>query len=496
MLVARRIRKQFGGIHALEGADITIGSAEIHAILGENGAGKSTLVKIVAGVVRPDDGQIVVDGRVLEAGSPQAAREAGIATVYQELSLVPELSVTHNIVLADMPRRGGLVSLRRATQVAEEALHGLGLDHIDPRLPVGRLPLDQQQMVEIAKATIRQPRILILDEATSSLGAAEVERLFELVRTLHQRGTTIVVITHRMSEVWSLAHSMTILRDGQTVGRYAVDEVDQARVVGLMAGRDIRTVFPEKSVEPVKNVVLELRDVQLNRSREPWGLELHSGEILGLGGLQGQGQRELLHWLFGHGQGSGTVLRNGTPLRIRRPADALRNGIVLIPEDRAVEGLHPNLPVRWNLAMATLRRRSQAGVIRMRRERSFADESIKRMAIKTSSPFQPVSALSGGTQQKVVIGKFIALEPKVLLFVDSTRGIDVHTKFEFYEMLRELARTGAVCVIYSSDTEELVGLCDRVAVFHDGGPARMLEGTEITQDAVVAASFAVATEAV
>jgi ribose transport system ATP-binding protein len=493
-LRATAVHKQYGGVHALESADLEVRRAEVHALLGENGAGKSTLVKIVAGVVRPDQGEILVHGEPLDPGSPQASREAGIATVYQELSLIPELSVTHNLVLADIPQRAGLVSFRRARRIAEEALAKLGLGHIDPRSPVSHLPLDQRQMVEITKASMQRPKILILDEATSSLGAAEVDRLFGLVRQLRDQGTTVIVITHRMHEVWALADSMTILRDGRTVGRYGVGEIDQRRAVSLMAGRDITAAFPDKGLAETKGVALEVRDVQLNRRHAPWSLEVQRGEILGLGGLQGQGQREFLHWLYGAGPGHGQMLRDGVPVRIRRPAQALDHGIVLIPEDRAVEGLHLNLPVRWNLAMATLRRRARFGVIRMGEERAFAARAIESMTIKTSAPVDPVSALSGGTQQKVVIGKFMATEPAVLLFVDSTRGIDVQTKFEFYEMLRGLARAGAACVLYSSDTEELVGLCDRVAVFHDGVPAMMLEGDEITQDAVVAGSFAVAQE--
>jgi ribose transport system ATP-binding protein len=493
-LRASGIRKQYGGVHALEGADLVVQRAEVHALLGENGAGKSTLVKIVAGVVRQDDGEILINGHPLDPGSPQDSRDAGIATVYQELSLVPELSVTHNLVLGDMPRRAGLVSFRQARRVAEEALARLGLGHIDPRSLVAHLPLDQRQMVEITKASMRQPRILILDEATSSLGRAEVDRLFELVRGLRDEGTTVIVITHRMHEVWALADSMTILRDGRTIGRYGIADIDQRHAVSLMAGRDITAAFPDKGVAESKSVALEVRDVQLNRRHAPWGLEVQRGEILGLGGLQGQGQREFLHWLYGAGPGHGQMLRDGLPVRIRRPAQALRHGIVLIPEDRAVEGLHLNLPVRWNLAMATLGQRSRLGLIRMGEEKNFAGKAVDAMAVKASTPFQPVAALSGGTQQKVVIGKFMAADPAVLLFVDSTRGIDVQTKFEFYEMLRGLARAGAACVLYSSDTEELVGLCDRVAVFHDGVPAMMLEGAEVTQDAVVAGSFAVGRE--
>jgi ribose transport system ATP-binding protein len=493
-LRARGISKQYGGVHALERADLVVRRAEVHALLGENGAGKSTLVKIVAGVVRQDAGEIVVNGQPLNPGSPQDSRDAGIATVYQELSLVPELSVTHNLVLADMPLRAGLVSFRKARRIAEEALAKLGLEHIDPRSPVAHLPLDQRQMVEITKASMQRPQMLILDEATSSLGGAEVERLFALVRGMRDQGTTVVVITHRMSEVWALADSMTILRDGHTIGRFGIDEIDQRKAVSLMAGRDITAAFPDKGGAETRSTALEARDVQLNRRHAPWTLTVHHGEILGLGGLQGQGQREFLHWLYGAGSGHGKILRDGKLVKIRRPANALRHGIVLIPEDRAVEGLHLNLPVRWNLAMATLARRSRLGVIRMGSEKKFAAKSVEAMAVKSSSPFQPVSALSGGTQQKVVIGKFMATNPAVLLFVDSTRGIDVQTKFEFYEMVRGLARSGVACVLYSSDTEELVGVCDRVAVFHDGVPAMMLEGDEVTQDAVVAASFAVARE--
>jgi ribose transport system ATP-binding protein len=491
-LSAHGVRKHYGGVHALDGVDIAIAEAEVHAILGENGAGKSTLVKVIAGVVRPDEGEVLVQGKLLSLGSPHDSRAAGIAVVYQELSLIPQLSVTHNLVLSDLPLRAGLFSPSRADAIAEEALAKLGLVDIDPRSPVSHLPLDQQQMVEIAKATMAGPRILILDEATSSLGDAEVNRLFELVRALRDQGTTVVVITHRMHEVWALADSMTILRDGRSVGRHRVGDIDQREAVTLMAGRDIRAVFPAKRARGPKVPALELRDVRLRRGQEAWRLSLYRGEILGIGGLQGQGQRRFLHWLYGAQSGQGTVERDGRTLKIRRPGDALRHGIVLIPEDRAAEGLHLNLPVRWNIAMATLRRRARLGVLRPRAEKELAARVIAQMSIKVGSPFQPVSALSGGTQQKVALGKFMEAKPDVLLFVDSTRGIDVQTKFEFYEMLRRLADGGAACVVYSSDTEELVGLCDRDAVFHDGVPAIMLEGDDVTQDAVVSASFAVA----
>lgn len=491
VLSAKGVSKRYGGVQALARADLRVGRGEIHALIGENGAGKSTLVKIIAGVVPLDAGEVQVEGKSLVASSPEDVRNVGIAVVYQELSLFPQLSVAHNLLITRPGNRRGFFSLRRANRTAEGVLEDLGLDDIDPRSPVADLPLDRQQMVEIAKATMLRPKILVLDEATSSLGRAAVERLFALVRALRDEGTTVVFITHRMDEVWALADSLTIFRDGRTVGRFSVSEISQQEAVSLMAGRDVETIFPEKRAEETGTAGLELRDVRLRRDRPPWSLELRRGEILGLGGLEGQGQRAFLAWLYGSGAGSGTVLRDGRPLKIRRPADALRRGIVLIPEDRKVEGLHLELPVRWNLAMATLGKRSRLGFIRMREEKAFSDNAIEQLQIKLGSPFQPASALSGGTQQKVVIGKFLAREPSVVLFMDPTRGIDVQTKFGIYEMIRGLAQAGVSCVFYSSDTEELVGLCDRVAVFHEGVPARILEGSDITRDAVVAASFAI-----
>ena len=464
---------------------------EIHAILGENGAGKSTLVKIVAGVVERDSGEIRLEGRVFDSFSRKDARAAGIAVVYQELSLIPQLSVAHNLSLARLPRRGGLVSLRRARRFAEEVLAGLGLDRIDPRATVAKLSLDQQQMLEVAKATVVRPRMLILDEATSSLGSAEVDRLFELVRSLSRDGTTVLVITHRMSEVWALARSTTILRDGRTVGRFAIDEISQNEAIRLMAGRDVQTIFPGKRAEPVDRPALELRDVRLRQDRPPWNLTLRRGEILGVGGLEGQGQRELLAWLYGSGAGTGTVVRDGVPLRIRRPVDALRQGIVLIPEDRKGAGLHLDLPVRWNLAMATLGKRQRAGVIRMRAEKRFAAATIEQLAIRLSSPFQLAST---SERRDPAEGRHRQVHGAGALGAALRRHDDgastCRRSSRSTRCCAGLARDGAACVLYSSDTEELVGLCDRVAVFHDAAPEIILEGDEITQDAVVAASFA------
>lgn len=491
MLDAMHVEKRFGGVYALRGVNLKIHAREIHAILGENGAGKSTLVKIVAGVMRPDAGLLFIDGQRLTAKTPQDAKDAGIAIVHQELSLFPQLTVAQNVLFGRLPMRLGIISNRKADALAAEKLAELGMEHIDPRRQVSELSLDEQQMLEIAKATWTRPKVLILDEATSSLGHAETLRLFQLVRSLKELGTTVIVITHRMKEVWELADSLTILRDGETVGQYVIGDVDQEQVVRLMAGRDVKAIFPPKRKTQSERVALEVRNVRLRPRKASWDLEVRHGEVLGIGGLEGQGQREFLLWLYGKAPGSGTIKLGGKPVKIKRPAVALAHNVVLIPEDRKLEGLHLDLPVQWNLAMATLGVRSRLGIIGLAKERDFATKLIRELDIRVDSPMQLAMSLSGGNQQKVVLGKFLARQPEVLLFVDPTRGVDVRTKFAFYEMLRKLAADGAACVLYSSETEELVGLCDRIAVFHDSAPVRILDGREISQDAIVGAAFAV-----
>jgi ribose transport system ATP-binding protein len=412
--------------------------------------------------------------------------------VYQELSLIPNLSVAHNLFLTEFPRgRSRLLSTSAANEAARRTLSELHLDDIDPCGYVADLPLDRQQMLEIAKALLRKPRILILDEATSSLSAREVDRLLELVAQLKAAGTTVVMISHRMDEIWRLADEFTILRDGRTVARGQLGDVSPTEAVRLMAGRDVQTAFPAKPQCCPTETALEVRGVKLTPGAGSWNLSLRKGEVLGLGGLEGQGQREFLRWLYGQHPAQGAVLRNGRSLRVRRPKDALKAGIVYIPEDRKAEALHLDLPVRWNIAMATLPQRSLLGFIRLREERKLAAEVIDRLSIKVDSSSSPVSRLSGGTQQKVVLGKFMTADPDVLLFMDPTRGIDVHTKFEFYELIRGLTAQGKSCIVYSSDTAELAGIADRVAVFHSGAVAAVLEGDSVTQEAIVAASFAV-----
>lgn len=486
------VTKRFGGVTALDDVSLEVTSGRVHALLGENGAGKSTLVKIVAGALAPDDGEVLVQGLALEDFTPQASRAAGIGVVYQELSLFPNLSVAHNLFLTNFPRtRPGLLSTAQANEAARTALAKVGLDDLDPRRSVGDLSLDRQQMLEIAKAVVREPRILVLDEATSSLSAKEVDRLLGLIDALKAAGTTVIVISHRMDEIWRISDEVTILRDGKSVAGGPIGDFSPNDAVRLMAGRDVQTSFPEKAATSSSNHALTFEGVRLLPKSPAWNLELRRGEVLGLGGLEGQGQREFLRWLYGLHRAHGKVRRNGRLLRIRRPKHALKAGIAFIPEDRKVEGLHLDLSVQWNVAMATLPQRSVLGFIRFGRERQLATEVVDSLSVKVDSLTAPVSSLSGGTQQKVVLGKFMASDPEILLFMDPTRGIDVRTKFEFYELLKGLTTQGKSCIVYSSDTAELAGIADRVAVFHDGAVAALLEGDDVTQEKIVAAAFVV-----
>ena len=441
-------------------------------------------MKVVAGVVRPEEGEIRVDGEIVDISIAPHRPRAGYRDRLPGIVADPP---THGGTQpgAEPTCRDGRACFRsKAQRIAEETLAKLGQVHIDPRAPVSQLPLDQQQMVEIAKATMISPKILILDEATSSLGRAEVEKLFDLVRGLRDQGTTVVVITHRMQEVWALADSMTILRDGRTVGRFRVDEIGQRQAVSLMAGRDIRAIFrtntrPDRTEVGAETeaAALELRDVRLHRDQEPWTLRVAPRGDPRARRAAWSGSTEFLHWIYGSGRGPGRSSAAAPAFESaarRRSSSTASPSSPRIEPSRASSDASRALEPRHGDARTEVSTGSHQAASR----EEIHDENDRQMAIKSDSPFGPVSSLSGGTQQKVVVGKFMATDPVVLLFVDSTRGIDVQTKFEFYDMLRELARSGAACVLYSSDTEELVGLCDRIAVFHDGVPVAMLEGDE------------------
>ncbi|MDN5926639.1 MAG: sugar ABC transporter ATP-binding protein [Hyphomicrobiales bacterium] len=488
------VSKRYGGVRALDGAELTVNAGQIHGILGENGAGKSTLIKIMSGVVEPDAGRMMLDGKEISFASPAAANDAGIVCVFQELSLIPHLSVADNIVISNPPKRFGMIDRRKQRAIAKEALARAGAADIHPQALVKDLPLSRRQMVEIAKALARKPRILILDEATSALTASDVSKVFSVLKRLREEGLALLYISHRMHEIAELADMCTVFRNGSNVASFATGTKSGNEIVEMMIGREYSNVFPAKTppVLSEKPPVVECRHLAWTDQLRDISFSVRAGEVIGLGGLDGQGQRELLLALFGVLRGvSGQVLIEGQPVGIGSPRQAKRGeiGMALIPEDRKTEGLLLPMSVRDNLSFAALDRVSRGGIIDGTAEKSHIDEMIRLLAIKTAGTDIPAGALSGGNQQKIVIAKWLMNRPRIILLNDPTRGIDVGTKQEIYQLLRKLADEGAAIVFYSTDYDELIGCCDRVLVMYDGGIHRELAGEEITEHALIASAL-------
>ena len=501
LFVMQGVSKRYGGVRALQGADLTIEAGRIHAVLGENGAGKSTLIKIMAGVVAPDEGRMLLDGQPVSFASPAAANAAGIVCIFQELSLIPDLSVADNIAISNPPRRFGLIDRRAQRRMAEEALARAGAADIHPLALVKDLSLSRRQMVEIAKALARRPRILILDEATSALTAADVTKIYAVLKRLRAEGLALVYISHRMHEISELADQCTVFCNGRSVASYAAGTKTDNEVVALMIGREYSGVFPARLPRPASTAAprLELRRLGWTHRLADISLRLHAGEVIGLGGLDGQGQRELLLALFGVLRGTtGEVLIDGRAVDISGPSAAKRPeiGMALIPEDRKTEGLMLPMSVRDNLSFAALGQLSRWGIVDAAAERAAVARIVRQLAVRSDGTALSAGSLSGGNQQKLVIGKWLMMAPRIILLNDPTRGIDVGTKQEIYQLLRQLAEAGSAILFYSTDYDELVGCCDRVLVMYDGAIKRELAGAEITEHALVSSALNIGAEAV
>jgi ribose transport system ATP-binding protein len=487
------ISKRYGGVRALEEARLECASGRIHAVLGENGAGKSTLIKVMAGVVRPDAGIMELDGRPVTFRNPAAAMDAGIACIFQELSLIPDLSVADNIAITGPPTRFGLIDRRSQRRLAEEALARAGAGGIHPLSRVKDLPLSRRQMVEIAKALARSPKILVLDEATSALTAADVERVFRVLKQLRSEGLAIVYISHRMHEIAELADDCTVFRNGRYVATFKAGTKSDDAIVEMMIGREYKSVFPPKPTQPAdRSPTLIVRNLGWAGRLRGIDLSVRPGEVVGLGGLDGQGQHELLLALFGVLIGvSGEIEVGGKHVAVKSPraAKSRHIGMAFIPEDRKTEGLMLPMSVRDNLSFAAIERFSHFGLIDTKSEKAAIDQMIKVLQIRCDGTDGPVGALSGGNQQKVVIGKWLMTKPRIILLNDPTRGVDVGTKQDFYQRVRWLANEGAAILFYSTDYDELVGCCDRVLVLYDGAVVRILEGAAITERDLVASAL-------
>ncbi|WP_309083538.1 ATP-binding cassette domain-containing protein [Chelativorans sp.] len=494
MLSARSISKRFGGIAALRAVDFELVRGEIHALMGENGAGKSTLMKILSGVYPDYEGEMRLDGSSVHFSSVREAEAAGIAIIHQELNLVPELSVADNIFLGRERLIGGLFIDRRASSRAARALLGrLGID-IDPDARVASLRVGEQQLVEIAKALSISARILIMDEPTSALSPAECKRLFKVIRQLAADGVGIIYISHRIDEVLELADRVTVFRDGRHVLTKPMAETTADEIIAAMVGRELLQARHEDRLIGNK-VVISVRDLSLSiPHRNGWrqvlsgaNFDLRAGEILGIGGLLGSGRTEILEAIFGcsNGRAGGEIVLDGVPVSISSPREARRLGIALVTEDRKTQGLHLEASITDNVALPLVSRLSRLGLRSFRREAELARHAVETLSVRCSGVEQPAGTLSGGNQQKVVIGKWLATGPRVLLLDEPTRGIDVGAKREIYDLIFELARGGLSIIVVSSELPELLLLSDRILVMSEGRQSGLLPREEATEERVM-----------
>lgn len=495
LLETKLVSKRFGNTIALNEATLVCQPGSIHALVGENGAGKSTLIKIVAGVVTPDSGMIKIEGRVSTIQSPADAARQGIVPVFQELSLLSDLTVAENIFISNPPRNHfGLISHSKLKEQTEALCAGLGIEHLDPNALIGELPLAQRQLVEIAKALSHDPKLLILDEGTSALSVQDVDVVFRMIRRIRDQGRSVIFISHRMSEVEEIADTLTIFRDGEDVGSFPMGTVSHGEMVRLMIGRNLDQVFPPKPAPAQEHkAMLKVEELSWDPVLHDINLTVGKGEIVGLGGLDGQGQGELLFALFGVLRGvQGTVRVNGHKVKIQSPSIAASKqiGMAMIPEDRKTEGLVLPMSIGSNAILTVIDRLlSQFGLVDRNKESNTIKKMVEQMQVKLESSNAPVRSLSGGNQQKVVIGKWLLTEAQIYLLHDPTRGIDVGTKQEIYQLMRQLADEGASILFFSTELSELVGMCDRVLVLYEGRIFRELLGDDINEENIVSAAL-------
>jgi monosaccharide-transporting ATPase len=483
------VSKRFPGVLALDGVSLELFPGDIHALVGENGAGKSTLIKVITGVYQPDAGQLRLNGEPVSFANPAAAQAAGISTIYQEVNLIPLLSVARNIYLGREPRnRFGLIDFRRMNADARALLAEYGIA-VDVRRALRSLGLGLQQMVALARAVSVEARVVIMDEPTSSLEPREVETLFGVIRLLHQRGVAIVYVSHKLDELYQICQQVTVMRDGKVVHTGRLAELERLRLISLMLGRDMaevrrggRTRFGESHASDAPPV-LSAAGLTSKHVLHDVSFDVRPGEVVGLGGLLGAGRSETAKAIAGAFElDAGTVSVNGTPLRRHTTATALRAGIVLLSEDRKIEGIIANLSVRENIALAALPQLSRYGLVSRAKQDKLVETFMTRLRIKASSPEQKVSELSGGNQQKVLLARWLCTNPKVLLLDEPTRGIDVGAKAEVQALIEDLAAQGLAVVLISSELEELLEGSDRIVVLKEGAVLGLLEDAEVTED--------------
>ena len=490
VLEMRDAAKAFGGVQALKGAALTLYPGEIHALLGENGAGKSTLLKALAGVHKIDSGSITLNEKTFEQGSTRAARDQGIAVIYQEPSLFPDLTLAENVFVGRQLEKGGVVDWKSMEQQAKSLFDQLGVK-LDPSIRARGLSIADQQIVEIAKALSIQATVIVMDEPTAALSSKEVDRLFKVARSLEAQGCAVVFVSHRLDEVFALCSRITIMRDGATVGTDLAKNLNEAKVIKLMVGREISELYPKLPAK-IREVVLNVEGLNLAGQFADISFQVRSGEIVGLAGLVGSGRSEVVRAVFGVDKyDKGSVSLNGKKLRNGNAAANMNAGLALVPEDRRQQGLFMPTSIAKNSAVTLLKKLAKLFIVRAKSESQLAAEWGKVLQLKYADIQDPVDRLSGGNQQKVVLAKWLATEPKLLIVDEPTRGIDVGTKSEVHRLLSQKAQEGMAIIMVSSELPEVLGMADRVLVMREGRMVGEFDRKQATAEKVMAAATGV-----
>ncbi len=493
VLTMRNICKTFPGVKALQNVDFTLRKGEIHALMGENGAGKSTLIKVLTGVEEFETGEIKIEGKdgVIVNRSPQEAQINGISTVYQEVNLCPNLSVAENLFIGREPRKGGLIDWTAMKRQASELLEGLDI-HVDVSSAVENYSIAVQQMLAIARAVDMSAKVLILDEPTSSLDDDEVEKLFVLMRRLKEQGVGIIFVTHFLEQVYAVCDRITVLRNGTLVGEYRVEELPRVQLVAKMMGKDFDDLASLKkegeATRVSEEVVIEAKKLGHKGTIRPFDLTVHKGEVIGLTGLLGSGRSELVRAVYGADKpDEGELFVKGKKLQVNAPIEAMMSGMAYLPENRKEEGIIADLSVRENIIIALQAKRGMFRLLSRKEQEEFTDNYIKVLQIKTADRETPVKQLSGGNQQKVILGRWLLTNPDFLILDEPTRGIDIGTKTEIQKLVLELAEKGMSVVFISSEVEEMIRTCSRMAVLRDGSKVGELEESELNQSSIMKA---------